>query len=781
MIINDIEYFGLTSDEVKSRQEKGQINIQDKKISKSYQQIFLDNTITFFNMINIVLLALVLFVGSLKNGLFFFIIIINTFIGIIQEIRAKRTLDKLSLLTESHVEVVRDNVLQEISIEELVLDDYMILSTGWQIPADAIIINGSLEVNESLLTGEADTLLKQVDDQLYSGSFVTAGYALCQVIHVGKDNYMNQITSQAKEFKKHVSRLSQSLDFILKKVSIIIVPLGLLLFLKQYYIAGLSQHHAILNTVAAVLGMIPEGLVLLTSVALTLSVIRLSKQQTLVQELFCIETLARVDVLCLDKTGTITQGKMKVETVIPIHDDVNEIIGNMLFTLNDQNVTSKALQEYFDIKNSFQPHFVVPFSSARKYSAVSFVNQGTYFLGSLQNILDDPSQELIHTCNAYAKEGYRILLLAHSKEVIDEEVVPKDCKPVAIILIADIIRPDAKETLAYFDQQGVTLKVISGDDPITVSAVAKKAGLKNAEKYVDASTLISDEDIQNAVLNYTVFGRVSPKQKKQMVIALKNAGSTVAMTGDGVNDVLAFKEANCSIAMASGSDVAKHAANLILLDNNFAAMPHIVNEGRRVINNITTAASMFLIKTIFSILLSISTIILGQVYPFAPIHLTIINACAVGIPTFFLTYEANFKIVKDDFIEQVILLAFPTAFTISICTTLIMNVGIFLHQPTSMLTTMCVLITGIFYLNALSKAYHPLTLYRKIVIYSMDIIFIGALIIGQSILDLTSINFNGVLVLIGLVTFYDAMFQISKALYLTIRNKWKRKQVFKLK
>ena len=770
MKINNQDYHGLSTAEVNQRISNGKINTVDNKITKSYKQIFLNNTITFFNILNAALLGLVLFVGSYKNTLFILVIIINTIAGIYQEIKAKRTLDRLSILTTSHVEVIRDDELKEIDIDQIVLDDYIVLTTGAQIPTDSILIDGHMETNESLLTGESDPVLKQNGDTLYSGSFITSGKGICKVIHVGDDNYMNQITQEAKRLKKHNSELNRCLNKILKYVSIVILPIGGLLFLKQFFYGNQTFNNSIVSTVAAILGMIPEGLVLLTSVALTLSVLRLAKQNTLVQELFCIETLARVDVLCLDKTGTITEGTMKVEFDVKMSNvDISEIVGNLMHSLTDVNVTAQALKEHYQTKTNYNPYFVIPFSSDRKYSGTSYFNRGTYYIGAYQFLFPKGNEELEEKCVDYASEGYRILVLAHTDEVMSNEALPVDLEPLGIIVLSDVIRKDAKETLAYFNEQGVDLKVISGDDPITVSSIAKRAGLNNAHHYVDATTLSTSEEIAEALNKYSVFGRVTPQQKKAMVVALKQQGHTVAMTGDGVNDVLAFKEADCSIAMASGSDAAKNAANLVLLDNNFDAMPHIVDEGRRVINNITMSASMFLIKTIFSALIAISTIFFGQAYPFEPIQLSLISACGVGIPTFFLTYEANFARVEGNFLETVLEKSFPSAFTIAIGATLITNIGLALNYDPNMLSTVCVLFTGWNYTIALLKIYRPLTKYRKFIIYSTQFCYYISMMIGQSILELTGVSFNWLMILLGLIAFSSIIVDLSAELFKYIK------------
>lgn len=805
---------GLTNEQVQERIAEGKVNFNENPNTRTYKQIVKENTLTFFNFLNAVLLVLVLFVGSYKNSMFVGIIIINTVIGIIQEIRAKKTIDKLAILTESKAVVLRDGKKWSISTEKLVLDDLIYLKTGEQVPADCRILEGSLEVNESLLTGEADNLGKGEGDELFSGSFVTAGEACCQIIHVGKDNYASQITSEAKEFKRHNSELRNSLNAILKVISIIIVPLGLLLFYKQFYIVGDSVKDSVVSTVAAVLGMIPEGLVLLTSVALTLGALTLARKKTLVQELYCIETLARVDTLCLDKTGTITEGTMCVEKVeaydsnwreaelaesileedeagFPENEiseeedgfgeraaeekaeeevseknlpelsesekesekEISRIMGNLMAVLKDQNATADALRKYFPAKKDMTPTNVIPFSSDRKYSGASFKEQGTYLMGAAQFLFPEGNDALVEKCSEYAEQGFRVLVLAHSQNESTGTELPLGLVPEGLLILTDVIRKEAPDTLRFFDSQGVDLKVISGDDPVTVSSIAKRAGLKNAEQYVDATTITTQEEMDEAVANYSVFGRVTPQQKKAMVLSLKKQGHTVAMTGDGVNDVLALKEADCSIAMAEGSDAAKNIANVVLLDSNFAAMPHIVNQGRRVVNNIRTAASMFLIKTIFSVMLSLITIFFGEAYPFEPIQMSLISACAVGIPTFLLAQENNYQKIDHTFLRHVFMNAFPAAVTITGCVFAVMVVCQDVYHSNVMLNTACVLVTGWNYMAALKTVYAPLNRYRKVIIYSMQCSFFLAAVVLQKLLALGSLEFGMIILVFLLMTF----------------------------
>lgn len=784
---------GLTDEQVNARIAEGKVNADENPNTRTYKQIVRENTLTFFNFLNLVLLVLVLLVGSYKNAFFVCIIIINTLIGIAQEIRAKKTIDKLAILTARKSVVIREGQKWTVPTEELVLDDVVCLKTGDQVPADARILEGSLEVNESLLTGESDNLPKNEGDELFSGSFVTSGEACCQIIHVGKDNYAAQITSEAKEFKRHNSELKNSLNAILKVISIIIVPLGALLFYKQYYIVGDTFRDSVVSMVAGVLGMIPEGLVLLTSVALTLGALVLANKKTLVQELYCIETLARVDTLCLDKTGTITEGTMCVERVEPyvstgrvetaatesepaespeaeaqgqvaadpaFGDDINTVMGNMMYVLKDQNATIDALRKRFPAKQDMTLEHVIPFSSDRKYSGAVFEEKGTYLMGAAQFLFPENNEELTEKCQAYAEEGLRVLVLAHSSQNAEGTELPEGLEPLALMLLTDVIREEAPDTLAFFDSQEVDLKVISGDDPVTVAAIARRAGLKNADSYVDATTLTTEEELQDAVAQYSVFGRVTPQQKKAMVQALQSQGHTVAMTGDGVNDVLALKEADCSIAMAQGSDAAKNIANVVLLDSNFASMPHIVNQGRRVVNNIRTAASMFLIKTMFSVMLSLLTIFFGNAYPFEPIQMSLISACAVGIPTFLLAQENNYEKIDHTFLRHVFINAFPAAITITFCVFAVMLVCQNVYHSMAMLNTACVLVTGWNYMAALKTVYAPLNTYRKVIIYGMQFIFFAAAVIFQKLLSLGSLDFGMIILVFILMTFAPVLIDV---------------------
>ena len=834
---------GLTNQQVQERIDAGKVNANENPNTRTYRQIIRENTLTFFNFLNLVLLVLVLLVGSYKNSMFVGIIIINTVIGIIQEIRAKKTLDKLAILTENKAVVLREGQKWSVPTDQIVLDDILFLKNGDQIPADAKVLEGSIEVNESLLTGEADNLTKNPGDDLFSGSFVTAGEACCQVVHVGKENYASQITSEAKEFKRHNSELRNSLNAILKVISIIIVPMGMLLFYKQYYIAGDNIRDAVVNMASAVLGMIPEGLVLLTSVALTLGALNLTRKNTLVQELYCIETLARVDTLCLDKTGTITSGSMKVQEVIPyknvlnqtadsekteetlpalssemtsdhaaivdmnqaadllpvadaaqmaemvpaaetdqeedqecLQEEICHIMGNLLYVLKDKNATAEALNHHFTKMNDLKASHVIPFSSDRKYSGAVFEGEGTYLMGAAQFLFPEGNPSLLDACAVYGAQGLRVLVLAASKAESTGTELPEGLEPLALFLLTDVIREDAPETLAFFDSQDVDLKVISGDDPVTVAAIARKAGLKDADHYIDATTITTPEEMEKAVAECSVFGRVTPQQKKEMVLALQKQGHTVAMTGDGVNDVLALKEADCSVAMAEGSDAAKNIANVVLLDSNFSAMPDIVNQGRRVVNNIRTAASMFLIKTIFSVLLCLITIFWGDAYPFEPIQMSLISSCAVGIPTFLLAQENNFNRIQQGFLRYVFMNAFPAAVTITGCVFSVMLVCQNVYHSNAMLNTACVLVTGWNYMAALKTVYAPLNRYRKVIIYGMQFVFFAAAVILQKLLALGALEFGMIILVFILMTFSPVLIDAITAWIRTLYEKIKERE-----
>ncbi|MBE5780973.1 MAG: HAD family hydrolase [Clostridiales bacterium] len=747
MLHNDTPRFtpdpmvGLTEEQVKSRINHGLCNTQPDPITKTSWQIIKDNVFTLFNFFNFAVAVAIAAVGAYENLLFLWVIVTNMVIGIIQEFRSKKMVEELSLISAPKANVLRSGKQYEIPQEQLVLDDIAVLMPGQQICADATVMQGEIEVNESLLTGESEPVLKQVGDALLSGSFVVSGRCHCRIDHIGADNYASGIAAAAKRFKKVHSELMDSLDKIVKFTSMFIVPLGALLFLQSYFLLGEPLRDSITATAAALLGMMPKGLVLLTTVSLVVGVIKLAKERTLVQELYCIETLSRVDVLCLDKTGTITQGNMQVDRIIPLMEEGTILQAGRAFVaaLNENNSTYLALKAYFKEDGSDVPQAIAttPFSSERKWSSASF-QDGTVIIGAPDVLSRGRTFTLPDEIKAAEESGARVVLMAGCSGTVKGEL-PQTITPMAALLLMDPIRTDAREILDFFRAQDVQLKIISGDNPATVAAIAQKAGLKDCS-YVDASTLKDDEALADAMERFSVFGRVTPQQKQKMVAALQSRSHTVAMMGDGVNDVLALKDADCSIAMAAGSDAAKQISQLVLLDNNFSALPQVVMEGRRVINNITSTASLYLVKTIFSFLLSFLALFFGMPYPFIPIQLSLITTMTEGIPSFFLTFEPNHNRVKKSFLSQVLMGAMPTALTITLAIVLLdvltPNLG---FTPTE-LSTLIVYITGFVWIQLLLKVCWPLTPMRLILWIAMTVGLFGACLIVPGLLGITYLS-----------------------------------------
>lgn len=720
---------GLNEEQVEERVLRDMVNYQSNTISKSYLKIFTTNIFTLFNFVNVFLAAMILiFSGQIKNMLFAIIAVVNLVIGIVQEIRSKVTLDKLSLISAPSIDIVRSGQIVNMPTTEIVIDDIIILKQGSQIPTDCIVVDGECEVNESLLTGEQDDIHKQNGDTLMSGSFVQSGTCKARVIAVGEDTYASKLMSEAKKFKKSKSELMRSINWIIRIATIIIFPLGILMFKTNMTYAN-SVSSAVTVTVSSVIGMIPEGLVMLTSIALALGIIRLAKKRTLVQDLYSIEALARVDVLCLDKTGTITEGTMQVENVHLYSSrlgSVDDIMANMVSALGKNNATFEACAEYFSSNEKYEVLKLMPFSSARKWSGASFKDAGTFIVGAPEFVLKDKYFMVERDVKEYASQGFRVLVLVKTSEVLKDGAMSTDkMKIIALIVLSDKIRSTAKATFDYFEKQGVQLKVISGDNPLTVSKVAERAGLKNAEKYVDASVDLDTPDkIYEAAEKYTVFGRVTPAQKKELIAALKAHGHTVGMTGDGVNDVMALKESDCSIAMASGSDASRNVSQLVLLDSDFSALPSVVSEGRRVINNIERASSLFLVKTTFSAVLSLLLIIFQfSTYPFEPIQLTLINTLFVGIPSFILALEPNDRRVKGNFLSKVFKRALPAGLTVAFAITLVCwiynDIG---FDVSPQISTMSVYITAMVSFIVLMQVCMP---YTKDKIFMLALLFVA--------------------------------------------------------
>ncbi len=661
---------GLTSEQAHLRAENGLRNVSVDPPVRTVYQIIRDNVLTYFNLVFSILATAVILVGEFRELTFMVVVIINTIIGIVQELRSKSTLDKLTLLSAPRSRVVRDGVVTEIETDQLVRDDIVIFSAGMQICADAVVVSGGAQLNEALITGEPDEIAKNVGSELLSGSFVVSGRCRARLTKVGAESYVSRLTVEAKKGKKpKQSEMMRSLTRLVQVIGILLIPMGALLFINQYNSLELSITQSVVSTVAALIGMIPEGLYLLTTLALTVSVMRLAKRKTLVHDLGCIETLARVDVLCVDKTGTITEDKMIMkgtELLTPDRfndEDVIRIMTDFAAAQAGDNSTMIAIKAHYSGIALQAPIKTLPFSSARKYSGVSFDPEETYLLGAPEFVLGDEYEKHKVTIEPFSAQGYRVLLLAMSDGIPEAGENPKGPVPIALLLLYNKIRSEAPEAFRYFAKQGVTIKVISGDHPITVSEVAKRAGIENAEKYVDAKTLDTDEKLMAAADEFTVFGRVTPLQKRVLVRALKSKGHTVAMTGDGVNDVLALKDADCGIAMASGSDVSARVSHLVLLDSNFGALPSVVMEGRRVINNIERSASLFLVKNTFSFLLALTAIIFVLPYPIRPTQISLLSALTIGIPTFVLALEPNKSRVSGHFLSNVLKRALPGGLT----------------------------------------------------------------------------------------------------------------------
>lgn len=674
---------GLSAAQVQMRFSQFAFNDTNKKYSRSYASIFIGNICTFFNLLCL-LAGIALIIANTKevtNYLVIFITTANIVIGIIQEIRSKLSIDKLSILASNTVKVIRDGEVTEIPVNEIVLDDVITLELGNQVPADCILAEGSVEVNESLLTGESIAIKKSIGDILYAGSFISSGSGKFRVEKVGKETYIEKLTSRAKKYKRPNSELMNSTKLIIKVIAILIIPIAIGMFFisknnydpttgVEPFIFNETINFAIQRTCSVVIGMIPSGMLLLTSIALAVGVVRLSKNQTLVQDLYSLEMLARVNVLCLDKTGTITDGRMRVNDCVILNTvgeySLNDIMGSMLASLESNNQTSIALFNHFGYSDKLTANATIPFSSKRKLSAVSFDDVGTFCMGAPEFVLKPYPAKVEKIVKQYAQMGLRVIVLAHSSSPIVGDKLPAVMKPVAIISIADNIREDAVETIKWFSENDVSVKVISGDNPVTVCEVAKRAGIKNAEKFISLEGL-NEKEVENVATKYTVFGRVTPEQKAILVRAIKNEGNTVAMTGDGVNDILALKEADCAISVASGSEAARNVSHLVLTDNNFNSMPKVVAEGRRVINNIKNSSSLYLMKTLFTALLATLCIIMQVPYLFMPQNVLLLEICVIAIPSFFLSLQPNKERVKGKFITHVLSGAISGAILMMIC------------------------------------------------------------------------------------------------------------------
>ena len=691
---------GLSSAEVAERVAQGKVNAASTLKTKSFGRIFYDNICTLFNLINVLLFVALLLVGSFKNLLFIGVVFFNTIIGIVQEIRSKQSVDKLTILTASKVSVLRDGVLTEVSKDELVLDDVIHLSRGSQIPADCQLLEGECKVNESLLTGESDLIAKTEGDELLSGSFIAAGTCYAKITKVGAECYAAKINNEAKYIKKNNSQILKSFKFIIKLCTIIIFPIGALLFSSQFFFRGADLQSAVVGTVAALVGMIPGGMILLTSTVLAVSIIRLARKKVLVNEMYCIETLARVDVICLDKTGTLTADAMHVSDIHLFdgaqEDEVKTALSSLHHASTEVNATMQAIGDYIEKVEPLDVHAFAPFSSETKWSGGQFANGKTYILGAAEFVFSDKEKykEVFDAIEQIA-ETVRIVVLAVTDNPLSESQLPVGLKPMALVLIKDTLRENVNQTVNYFREQGVTLKVISGDSVHTVRNIALETGIEGADKAINMTEIHTDEELEKAAETYNIFGRVTPAQKKKLVLALKKHGHTVAMTGDGVNDVLALKEADCSIAMASGSEAARNVSQLVLVNNDFGSMPEVVAEGRRTINNIERSSSLYLVKTIYSILLSLIFTFFALQYPFEPIQLTLIGGLTIGFPSFVLALQPNKNIVRGNFTKNIIARALPAALCVVINVLAAAILSVTLQMPHAEVSTIAVYVTSL--------------------------------------------------------------------------------------
>ena len=746
---------GLTAEQAEERTRLGYANTPVSSPGKSVGQIIFSNVFTYFNLIFFLLAACVIAVRSWNNLMFMGVVLTNMVIGIVQELRSKRTLDRLNLLNAPRGIAVRDGREQTIDTAAMVRDDIVLLKSGDQVFADAVLVEGACQVNESLITGEADEIKKSPGDALLSGSFLVSGSCRARLTAVGADSYASQLTLEAKRGgKPKQSEMMRSLSNLVKWIGILIIPLGAIMAVKEIHWLGRSLAEGVVSTVAALIGMIPEGLYLLTSLALVASILRLAQRKTLVHEMSCIETLARVDTLCVDKTGTITESKMIVDSVVPLcpdrynEDDVGMIMADYVAAMHDDNDTMAALRLFFRGEAKQEAVAAMPFTSSKKYGGVSFHEDETYLLGAPDVLLGDRYGEYAALIEQYSARGCRVLLLADYSGSLDDVDLSGAVLPLSLILLNNKIRAEAPDTFRFFAEQGVDIKVISGDNHVTVSEVARRAGIRNAEKAVDARTLTTEEQIADAAENYTVFGRVTPAQKKALLLALKAKGHTVAMTGDGVNDVLALKEADCSVAMASGSAAAGQVSNIVLLRSDFSVMPSVVAEGRRVINNIQRSATLFLVKNIFSFALAIVSLIFTMPYPFTAAQLSLVSSLTIGFPAFVLAMEPNESIVKGKFIRNVLRNALPPAMTDFV---LIIGVLLFYYAfrlPSEMMSTICAVTIGIVGIFVIVRLCRPFTFLRKLLIAAVCIAFAFSAIFLKRLFTLSPLDFPGMLLLV---------------------------------
>ncbi|MCL2086299.1 MAG: HAD-IC family P-type ATPase [Oscillospiraceae bacterium] len=793
---------GLSRADVESRLKSGLVNKTSTSPAKTTAQIVRSNTVTFFNILNASLAALVLAFGDIINALFMLIIIINTAVGIIQEIRAKRVIDKLSLICSPKVRVLRDGVIREIRVEEIVLGECVKLTAGMQICADSVVLEGECEVNESIITGESEPVTKLKGDELLSGSFVVSGAASTEVVRVGDNNFANKIINNVKYIKHSRSQIMNSMNHLIKGIAFCIIPIGAILVWKALNVLAETPENAVTATVAALIGMIPEGLVLLISAVFSISIIRLSRHKALVRELHSVETLARVDVLCLDKTGTITTGKMSVREIIPLKSagggslestiaqvksasellqikhtgsrsdsggSPQEIVGRLMAVLPDENPTAVALRERFPCAKQDIPQDVkqlIAFSSAKKWSGANFSSTGSYIIGAPE-IIAKSDKNSANITERVAKGGGRVVMLAHSPLAFEKNKLPSSVTPLALFVISEEVRKEAPETLKFFREQGVTIKIISGDNPLTVSGIAGRVGLHDYERYIDMNG-VALEEISEIAEKYSVFGRVTPDQKLALIKALKAKGHTVGMTGDGVNDVLALKESDCSIAMQSGADAAKNVSNLILLESNFAVLPKVVAEGRRSINNIERSAVLFLSKTVYAAIIALCFLFINSPFPLIPFQMTVINACFIGAPSFLLALEPNTKRQSGRFILNVLKKALPFGVCSLLSVLAVTFMGNIHELSADEIRTVSTYIYGASSFAILVRVCMPFNLFKAVMTVSLGGAFVAAMVIFRKALehvplteDMTVITFAACAIILPLIIFLPNMKRLT--------------------
>ncbi|MDU2489873.1 MAG: cation-translocating P-type ATPase [Clostridium celatum] len=734
---------GLTEAEVLERKEKGQINIIEEKTVKSNWEIIAGNVFTLFNLYNFLIAIALMSVGAYSNLAFILIIILNISIGSFQEIHAKNMVAKLSVLTVSKVDVIRDGREKSINVDEVVLDDITILNMGNQISSDSVVIDGKIEVNESLLTGESDTIVKVPGDKLFSGSYVVSGKCYAKVEKVGKDNLAAEITLKSKKHKKVNSELLNSMRKVTRLTSFIIIPVGVLLFVQAFFFRDQVIKSSVVTTAAALLGMLPKGLVLLISISLATGVIKLAKKKVLVQDLYSVETLAHVDTLCLDKTGTITEGKMKVsnveifnEEIMPI--SIEQALSAFVNEIGDNNGTFQALKEHFNGNDNFNVDYKNQFSSERKWSSISFKGIGSIIVGAPERLIAKSAFEMKENMIEAQKQGKRVLLVGFSKDVV-EDTLP-EIEIIAAIELSDPLRKNAKEMLGFFKGEGVTVKIISGDNPLTVSSIAKQAGLDEYESYIDLSTIKNDDEIIDLVDKYSIFARVSPNQKSLLVQALQAKGHTVAMTGDGVNDVIALRQADCSITLPEASDVAKQVSQIVLLNSDFSVLKDVLMEGRRVVNNITNVATIFFIKTLYSVMLSILNIITCTAFPFMPIQITLVDLAIEGYTSFFISFEPNGKQIKEKFLKSVLKNSFPYSVVIIINIICLYFLAPSMGIAEAKMTTLMYYMIGFTSILAVVRVCRPFNKMRVFLCTTTAIGFFVATILFRNLLHLSKLG-----------------------------------------